>query len=82
MIETPSGKTLDELTRLVLESMRALGLSDVRFAIQPLPFEFQNWCIDARSCAKGELSALNSLARELREKYYLLLDDFTSPYAA
>jgi hypothetical protein len=82
MIETPSGKTLDELTRLVQESMRALGLSDVRFAIQPLPFESQNWYIDARPSARGELSALNTLSRELREKYYLLLDGFTSPYAA
>jgi hypothetical protein len=82
MIETPSGKTLDELTRLVQESMSALGLSNVLFAIRPLPFEFRNWYIDARSSAKEELSALNNVAHELREKYYLLLSDFTSPYAA
>jgi hypothetical protein len=66
----------------VQESVSALSLSDVRFSIHPLPFEFRNWYIDVRSVAKDELSALNNVARELREKYYLVLSDFTSPYAA
>jgi hypothetical protein len=82
MTETPLGKTLDELTKLVQDSLSALGLTDVRFAVQPLPLEFQNWYIDTRSAAKEELSALNRVARDLREKYYLLLNDFISPYAA
>jgi hypothetical protein len=40
MTDAPSGKSLDELTKLVHESLSVLELSEVSFAIRPLPFEF------------------------------------------
>jgi hypothetical protein len=81
MADKPSGKTLEELTQLVQESMSALGLSNVCFAIRPLPLEIRNWYIDAQLSSLAELRALNTLSHELRERYYLL-NDVTSPYAA
>ena len=82
MTEAPSGKTLEDLTRLVQMRMNALGLSHVRFAIRPLPFELRNWCIETQSSVEEELRALHIVAGELGEKYFLLLKDVVSPYAA
>jgi hypothetical protein len=86
MIKLLTGKTLDDLTILVQESMNSLGASGVRFVIRPLHYEVQNWYIDAElsvtKLRKDELTALASVGAELRTKYYLLLSDAPSPYAA
>ena len=80
-----AGHTLEELNMLVHEALRALGLGAVRFAIRPLPFDFRNWEIDAQlptTLGERERSALSALGHELRDKYYLLLANVPSPYAA
>ena len=86
MIEPLTGKTLDDLTNLVRESMNSLGAGCVRFVIRPLHYEVRNWYLDAELPAKqlrdDEQMALISVGSELRKKYYLLLNDVPSPYAA
>jgi hypothetical protein len=62
-----------------------LGLGEVLFAIQPLPFDFFNWDIHPHppTLREEERNALETVSRELREKqHYLLLINVPSPYAA
>jgi hypothetical protein len=85
MTALPAGQTLEELTRLVRESMNAFGLGDVLFAIRPLPFDFLNWDIHPHppTLREEERNALDTVSRELREKHYLLLlINVPSQYAA
>jgi hypothetical protein len=85
MIELLAGRTLDELTNLVQESKNSLGVSDVRFVIRPLHYEMRNWYIDAEPAVplhEDEQRVLTGVGSELRKKYYLLLSDAPSPYAA
>lgn len=86
MIEPLTGKTLGDLTNLVRESMNSIGVGRVRFVIRPLHYEVRNWYLDAELPVKqlhdDEQIALTSVGSELRMKYYLLLNDVPSPYAA
>ena len=77
--------TLEELTKLVRERMKARGFGDVRFAIRPLPFDLRNWDIVPRHPAQlheDQRTALQAVCRELGERHYLILSNVPSPYAA
>jgi hypothetical protein len=77
--------TLEELTKLVRERMRARGFGDVRFVIRPLPFEFRNWDIVPHHPVPlrgDQRTALQAVCCELGEEHYLNLSNLPSPYAA
>ena len=60
--------TLEELTRLVREGMKARGFGDVRFVIRPLPFDLRNWDIVPRhpvQLREDQRTALHAVFREL-----------------